>query len=156
MQIPAYVQKSQSLLVQVLRLARQITWTFESQAGMSHARIRILGCLLRQGEMNQTDLQAHVETDSAAITRQLAHLEQAALISRRLDPRDNRFALVTLTELGKGVSQKRLKWRDEFEKQLLAEFSSEELSTVQRFMQKVSSQLDTRKISHVFSKGTKR
>ncbi len=82
----------------VLRAARTV---FQRRVGISEARLHVLGTLFLFGELSQAELQRRLDVDGAAVTRQVKQLEAEGLLSRRANPADNRFTLVTLTPEGK-------------------------------------------------------
>lgn len=69
--------------------------------GISQSRHDILYQLYQVNEMSQTALQKEVKIDGAAITRHLKQLEATGMITRRKDPDDNRFTLVSLSDPGR-------------------------------------------------------
>jgi DNA-binding MarR family transcriptional regulator len=73
---------------------------FESFVGIPMSRLRLLAHMYGNGELSQADLQRHLEVDGATVTRQVKQLQAEGLLQRRVDPKDNRFTLVTLTEAG--------------------------------------------------------
>ena len=67
------------------------------------SRLRLLAYMYGNGELSQADIQRHLEVDGATVTRQVKQLQAEGLLQRRVDPKDNRFTLVTLTEAGQGM-----------------------------------------------------
>ncbi|WP_329500051.1 MarR family winged helix-turn-helix transcriptional regulator [Kitasatospora herbaricolor] len=64
------------------------------------ARTAMLAALTRHGELRVVELAEHLQVDLSAVSRQLAHLEQDGLASRRPNPADGRSCLVSPTEAG--------------------------------------------------------
>lgn len=74
---------------------------FGSCAGVSPSRLRLLQELYSADEISQTALQKELQIDSAAITRHLKQLEADGVVTRRMNPDDNRVTLVQLTDHGR-------------------------------------------------------
>ncbi|MFF1867388.1 MarR family winged helix-turn-helix transcriptional regulator [Kitasatospora herbaricolor] len=64
------------------------------------ARTAMLAVLTRHGELRVVELADHLQVDLSAVSRQLAHLEQDGLATRRPNPADGRSCLVSPTEAG--------------------------------------------------------
>ncbi|MFI0961459.1 MarR family winged helix-turn-helix transcriptional regulator [Streptomyces sp. NPDC021080] len=63
----------------------------------------LLGHLREVGGCRATDLAAHYALDKSTVSRQVAALERAGLIERRLDPEDHRVHVLHLTPTGTAV-----------------------------------------------------
>ncbi|MCX4572514.1 MarR family winged helix-turn-helix transcriptional regulator [Streptomyces sp. NBC_01571] len=76
-----------------------------ASAGRMHPELSLvsytlLGHLEESGGCRATDLAAHYALDKSTVSRQVAVLERAGLIERRLDPDDHRVQVLHLTEAG--------------------------------------------------------
>ncbi len=67
------------------------------QPGMSQPRLMLLRELLQTGEISQADLVRRLGMEGTLVTRFVKQMEGSGLLTRRNDPRDNRFTLVALT-----------------------------------------------------------
>jgi DNA-binding MarR family transcriptional regulator len=76
---------------------------FARYIGMSQARYQLLANLSQKGEISHAALQQHLGLDGATITRLVKQFEAEGLVSRRLDPRDNRYTLASLTDAGRHI-----------------------------------------------------
>ncbi|MFJ8005210.1 MarR family winged helix-turn-helix transcriptional regulator [Streptomyces fagopyri] len=79
-----------------------------ASAGRMHPELSLvsytlLGHLEESGGCRATDLAAHYALDKSTVSRQVAVLERAGLIERRLDPDDHRVQVLQLTEAGKRI-----------------------------------------------------
>ncbi|MGW2565984.1 MarR family winged helix-turn-helix transcriptional regulator [Streptomyces sp. NPDC001537] len=79
-----------------------------ASAGRMHPELSLvsytlLGHLEESGGCRATDLAAHYALDKSTVSRQVAALEQARLIERRLDPDDHRVQVLHLTEAGRRI-----------------------------------------------------
>lgn len=79
-----------------------------ASAGRMHPELSLvsytlLGHLEESGGCRATDLASHYALDKSTVSRQVAALERAGLIERRLDPEDHRVQVLHLTEAGKEI-----------------------------------------------------
>jgi DNA-binding MarR family transcriptional regulator len=79
-----------------------------SSAGRMHPELSLvsytlLGHLEESGGCRATDLAAHYALDKSTVSRQVAVLERARLIERRLDAEDHRVQVLHLTETGRQI-----------------------------------------------------
>ncbi|MGW3115879.1 MarR family winged helix-turn-helix transcriptional regulator [Streptomyces sp. NPDC001107] len=79
-----------------------------ASAGRMHPELSLvsytlLGHLEEVSGCRATDLAAHYALDKSTVSRQVAALEQARLIERRLDPDDHRVQVLHLTEAGRQI-----------------------------------------------------
>ncbi|MFK0156454.1 MarR family winged helix-turn-helix transcriptional regulator [Streptomyces sp. NPDC090499] len=79
-----------------------------ASAGRMHPELSLvsytlLGHLEESDGCRATDLAAHYALDKSTVSRQVAALERAGLIERRLDPEDHRVQVLHLTEAGKDI-----------------------------------------------------
>ncbi|MEU9288260.1 MarR family winged helix-turn-helix transcriptional regulator [Streptomyces sp. NPDC048275] len=76
-----------------------------ASAGRMHPELSLvsytlLGHLEERDGCRATDLAAHYALDKSTVSRQVAALERAGLIERRLAPEDHRVQVLHLTEAG--------------------------------------------------------
>ena len=79
-----------------------------ASAGRMHPELSLvsytlLGHLEESGGCRATDLAAHYALDKSTVSRQVAALERARLIERRLDPDDHRVQVLHLTDTGRRI-----------------------------------------------------
>ncbi|MER6081083.1 MarR family winged helix-turn-helix transcriptional regulator [Streptomyces sp. NPDC001833] len=79
-----------------------------ASAGRMHPELSLvsytlLGHLEERGGCRATDLAAHYALDKSTVSRQVAALERAGLVERRLDPEDHRVQVLHLTEAGQEI-----------------------------------------------------
>lgn len=103
---------------------------------MSQIRRQLLVLLSENGELSHATLQQRLTTDRATITRLVKQFEAEGVLSRRLDPQDNRYTLVSLTADGLQIVTRLSAAHSQFQVRLLAGIPSEEqeamLHTLQR------------------------
>jgi DNA-binding MarR family transcriptional regulator len=79
-----------------------------ASAGRMHPELSLvsytlLGHLEESGGCRATDLAAHYALDKSTVSRQVAALERARLIERRVDPDDHRVQVLHLTAAGRRI-----------------------------------------------------
>jgi DNA-binding MarR family transcriptional regulator len=79
-----------------------------ASAGRMHPELSLvsytlLGHLEERDGCRATDLAAHYALDKSTVSRQVAALERARLVERRLDPEDHRVQVLHLTEAGRRI-----------------------------------------------------
>jgi DNA-binding MarR family transcriptional regulator len=110
---------------------------FDRYTGMTQARRQLLSVLAEEGEISHAELQGHLGVDGAAITRLVKSLESQGVVRRRLDPRDNRFTLASLTASGADLVAELRSAHRRFQATLLAGVSTEEQETVVRVLKQL-------------------
>jgi DNA-binding MarR family transcriptional regulator len=123
-------------------LLRAAKGAFQRRVGITDSRLHMLGMLYRFGEMSQNELQRRLDVDGAAVTRQVKQLEAERLLSRRADPADNRFTLVTLTDEGKASLRDVARTAREFIAETLDGVSDEDLECVRRTMARMRANIE--------------
>lgn len=91
-------------MIELNHLYRAITRITEHQTGMSQTRLQILHELFNSEELSQAELHQRLGVEGAVITRIVKQLETTGLVTRRPDPQDNRFTLVTLSAEARRLS----------------------------------------------------
>ena len=120
------------LPVLLLHLYRDLLRFYEHHLGMSQSRVMLLHELMHTGEINQTELAQRLGIETALLTRFAKQMEASGLLSRRVDPRDNRFTLVMLTPTGKQVFQEMMLFSRELEARLVEGLSNNEEANIRQ------------------------
>ncbi len=120
-------------------LYREVMRLHERQTGMSQSRMEILHELWHVDEMSQADLQRHLGVEGPVITRIVKQLEAAGLVTRRPDPRDNRYTLVALTPLTRSYTESTasIQSQDTFGEELLEGLNEAERAQLLRMMRHI-------------------
>jgi DNA-binding MarR family transcriptional regulator len=109
---------------------------------MSFSRILVLHELMHSEEISQSELQRRLAMEGALLTRFVKEMEATGLVTRRADPKDNRFTLVRLAPAGRQLLEEMSVLREAFEVQLLEGLSAEEravmASGMKRMLQNIS------------------
>jgi DNA-binding MarR family transcriptional regulator len=123
-------------------LMRAAKAVFHRRVGVSDSRLHVLGILHRFGELSQNELERRLDIDGAAVTRQVKQLQAEGLLSRRADPADNRFMLVTLTPRGGETLRDIARMAREFIAQSLEGVSQDDLAAARRTMARMRANLE--------------
>lgn len=135
--MPCSFSKQEQVLHQFKGLTNQISPKFERCTGISASRYELLSQLYKVDEINQSTLQKLVNIDSAAVTRHLKQLEASGMVTKRRNPEDNRVIFVSLTDEGR---ERIIEYRKEnmgFVKQMLHDFTSEEVDALSDMLQRM-------------------
>ena len=104
--------------------------SFDTFTGISQSRRQLLALLAQKGELSHAALQQNLSLDGATVTRLVKEFEGNGWVSRRLDPQNNRFTLVALTEAGQKEIARLHASHHSFQARLLAGISPAEQETV--------------------------
>lgn len=85
------------IVIELMHLYRDVMRITEQTTGMSKTRLEIMHDLMQVDEMSQAELARRLDVEAAVITRIVKQMEAEELVTRRADPRDNRYTLVALT-----------------------------------------------------------
>lgn len=110
---------------------------FDHHVGMSQHRRQLLTLLSELGEISHAALQQHLVLDGATITRLVKQFESEGVLSRRLDPQDNRYTLVSLTASGQHLVAGLSAAHRLFQARLLAGIPPEEQEMALRVLERI-------------------
>lgn len=85
----------------LLALKQVALHEFSTGSEPPYAASGLLGELVTGGEARAGDLAQHRIVDASVVSRQVAQLEQAGLLTRRPSPDDRRVSLLSATEKGR-------------------------------------------------------
>ena len=95
----------------VISLARRLRLE-RNEVGLTALELSVLGHLHRRGPLTPGDLATAERVQPQSLTRTLAALEVAGLVSRQPDPADGRRSLLALAELGLAALRAEMEQRD--------------------------------------------
>lgn len=98
--------------------------------GVSMTAGSTLGSLLRAGPLRLTALAERESVTQPAMTGLVTRLEAAGLVARTSDPRDGRAVLVTLTDAGRALIERRRSSRAAALQELLDQLNPDERAAV--------------------------
>lgn len=116
-----------SMLLALVVTGHVMRNAFEGFVGTPFPRLRLLGYMYARGEVSQADLQRHLDVDGATVTRQVKQMEADGLLQRRPNPKDNRFTLVALTDLGHSTVETLIQRGQEFQQLTVRDIDEEQL-----------------------------
>jgi len=105
--------------------------------GLSLTKLSVLGQLYRRGSMSAAELAALERVQPQSLTRVLAELVEAGLVSRRADVKDGRRLLLDITGDGRAMLTRDMQQRDAW----LARAMADELSVTERELLRLATQL---------------
>jgi len=95
----------------VVGLARRLRLE-RNEVGLTALELSVLGHLHRHGALTPGELAAAERVQPQSLTRTLAALEAAGLMSREPDPADGRRSLLAVTEHGQAALRTEMEQRD--------------------------------------------
>ena len=112
-----------------------------ASAGRMHPELSLvsytlLGHLEESGGCRATDLAAHYALDKSTVSRQVAALERARLIERRLDPEDHRVQVLHLTGAGEEILAQVTRSRRAAFRERLADWPEEDLTRFAAYLER--------------------
>jgi DNA-binding MarR family transcriptional regulator len=125
-------------------IQREMT-TFARRARASAGRLHpelslvsytLLGHLEEQDGCRATDLAAHYALDKSTVSRQVAALERADLIERRLDPEDHRVQVLHLTDAGRRILAQVTENRQAAFRERLADWPEDDLTRFAGYLER--------------------
>ncbi|MCW2598850.1 MAG: yusO [Frankiales bacterium] len=115
----------------VMRLARRLR-NQRADSTLSLGQLAVLGSLDRHGPLTPGELAAHERVQPPSMTRIIAALEAAALVTRTGHPTDRRQVLVALSPEGKGMLRDDRRRRDAWLAQRMRTLGPEDLAVLRK------------------------
>jgi DNA-binding MarR family transcriptional regulator len=98
----------------VMRLARRLRQMQDESLGLNPNQLSAMSVLLNSGDQLMGELAAQERVRPPSMTRIVNSLEARGFVTRRLDPRDHRQCLVSLTDSGRQVLLANRRRRDQW------------------------------------------
>lgn len=137
-------QEIENPFVLLTHLHRDMSRAFSQQMGISFSRLLLLHELWHAEEISQSELAGRLSMEGALLTRFAKQMEAAGLITRRVDPRDNRYSLVSLAPAGQQTLEEMGSLADAFESQLLEGVSKDDLANMVQTMKQIQYNISRR------------
>lgn len=115
----------------VMRLARRLR-AERADTTWSLSQLATLGTLDRHGPLTPSELAAHERVQPPSMTRILATLEQAELVTRTDHPTDGRQVLMSVSPAGKAMLRADRQRRDAWLAQRMRDLPAEDLAALRR------------------------
>lgn len=121
------LKKVSKLLYQLKITNQEMISKFEKETGFSITRYELMMFLQDHGQCSQTQLQAELHIDGAAVTRHLKTLEEKGYVTRERNKKNNREVFVQITPQAIFNLTKCEKKYDSIENQLRIQLSDIEI-----------------------------
>ena len=115
----------------VMRLARRLR-NQRTDDTLSLSQLAALGTLVRHGPLTPTELAAHERVQPPSMTRLVAKLEEAGLVTRTDHPTDGRQVLVSISPTGMQMIKADRQRRDAWLAQRMRDLPPEDLAVLHR------------------------
>lgn len=137
------------IYVELIHLYRDAMRIYEQATGVSQTRFQILHELFHTAEISQAELQKRLAVEGAVMTRIVKQLEAAGLVTRRPDPQDNRYTLVTMTPQARDVRNQSdsATFMTAFGTQLVNGLSEEDRAQLIHLLQQLQANVETMRTS---------
>ncbi len=129
----AAIEQELTLLVRTIEAVRRHRSYPIEPAQYLHMRT-----LMAEGPQTVANLAARLRLDSSTVTRQIAAMEAAGLISRAPHPSDSRSHLISPTDQGRARTEEMRLGREERIARLVAEWRDDDRRDLARLMGKFS------------------
>src|SRR5579884_2534723 len=127
----------ENLFYQLAFVCSESRQTFVQHIGLSQPRHQLLTYLAQKGETSHAVLQQHLALDGATVTRLVKQFEAEGLVSRRLDPQDNRYTLASLTDSGRQTVAGISAAHNTFQSRVLEGITREEQEIMERVLKRL-------------------
>ncbi len=122
-------------------LYRDAERIFARRVGVSVSRMGVLHELMHAGEISQAELLQRLGMEGSLLTRFVKQMEAAGLVTRRVNPRDNRFTLVALAAAGQQQLEQMEALGEQFEAQLLDGLSADDQAKLVQLLKHIQANL---------------
>jgi DNA-binding MarR family transcriptional regulator len=92
---------------------------------------------MRTEETSQAELVQRLGMEGTLVTRFVKDMEHSGLLTRRRDPHDNRFSLVTLTPAGLDIARRMAIFSHTLETQLIEGLSEEVVTIIRQGLEQI-------------------
>ncbi|MFG1347388.1 MarR family transcriptional regulator [Xanthobacter autotrophicus DSM 431] len=125
------------LAVLAERVSMAVAQLYADRFGISRAEWRVLAALGVNAAMAARDISAYSTLDKMQVSRAVARLEEAGLVTRATDDADRRAKILTLTPAGRALFRKIVPLAKAREEDLLQDLNAEERAVLEQAMDKV-------------------
>jgi DNA-binding MarR family transcriptional regulator len=129
--MPVDTALASELRTTVMRLARRLR-NQRTDDSLSLSQIAALGTLVRRGPLTPSELAAHERVQPPSMTRLVAKLEDAGLVTRTDHPTDGRQVLVAVSPAGMELIKADRRRRDAWLAQRLSDLPAEDRDVLHR------------------------
>ena len=129
--MPADAALASELRTTVMRLARRLRAQRVDDT-LTLSQLAALGTLVRHGALTPGELAAHERVQPPSMTRLIAKLEDAGLVTKKDHPTDRRQVLVEISPSGREMIEADRKRRDAWLAQRMRDLPREDLELLHR------------------------
>jgi DNA-binding MarR family transcriptional regulator len=129
------------------RLTRRVARYYGERFKLSAPEWRTMAVLGQQGAMSANAVIAQTTMDKVRVSRAVAKLLKAGLITREADPQDRRRAILNLTMAGQEIYREIVPLVQEVESEIVAELTGPERAVLDNALAKIEAYLEQRGIS---------
>lgn len=130
------------------RLTRRVARFYGERFKLSAPEWRTMAVLGQQGAMSANAVIAQTTMDKVRVSRAVAKLLKAGLITREADPQDRRRAILDLTMAGQEIYREIVPLVQEVESEIIAELSAPERAVLDNALAKIEAYLEQRDIGN--------
>ena len=121
---------------------RRLSGLSPGPGDLTYPQVRALAALARSDQLTAGELARSAELKPATVTTLLDQLEDAGVVRRARSTKDRRVSMVSLTDAGRELLQRRYKaWQEHWIRRL-SEISDEDLETAARVVTEVAALYD--------------
>lgn len=128
------------------RLTRRVARFYGDRFKLSAPEWRTMAVLGQQGAMSANAVIAQTTMDKVRVSRAVAKLLKANLITREADPQDRRRAILNLTMAGQEIYREIVPLVQEVESEIVAELTVPERAVLDNALAKIEAYLELRGI----------
>jgi DNA-binding MarR family transcriptional regulator len=129
------------------RLTRRVARFYGERFKLSAPEWRTMAVLGQQGAMSANAVIAQTTMDKVRVSRAVAKLLKAGLITRESDPQDRRRAILNLTMAGEEIYREIVPLVQEVESEIVAELSVPERAVLDNALAKIEAYLEQSGVS---------
>jgi DNA-binding MarR family transcriptional regulator len=129
------------------RLTRRVARYYGERFKLSAPEWRTMAVLGQQGAMSANAVIAQTTMDKVRVSRAVAKLLKAGLITREADPLDRRRAILNLTMAGQEIYREIVPLVQEVESEIVAELSAPERAVLDNALAKIEAYLEQSGVS---------
>lgn len=123
------------------RMSEDLSALYAARAELATPDWRVLVWLHHAGPLSAQDIALRAHMDKATVSRAVGRLETRGLLSRELDPGDQRSRTLSLTRKGRGLLTRLLPQVQAWETSLLEPLSANERSQLSQLLGKLEGRL---------------
>jgi DNA-binding MarR family transcriptional regulator len=114
-------------------------------AGLDGAALGVLAALTRCGPRRQGELAEATFLDPSTVSRYVAQLVRAELVSRRPDPADGRAVQLVATQQGAALAEEAAARRQSMLGGMIADWSAEDARMLLRLLRRLNDDMEARR-----------